>query len=280
MGCTLQIFCEQKVFIANSNKILCSTYKKKILCSSNCKCFEWMMHGTHSSAYVLVIPIKRCELTLGMEWFKSLGVVKGDFQKKNTEFSWKERVVVLQAEETRWTQVKEDKDSHEKNRMRLFIIWVERIQHKALKVKGDELIPKENITLLGKFQNLFEESTVWPTYREHDLWKQAIQHIEAGEDSTLTWKRGLLLKIWKWAMGTNSSQQRGIIHTFPLSSATLHSGAQVTTKRIVGLCNRKGLERDVRRFLRKCDTCQHCKHDQSAYLGYLQPLPIPSAVST
>ena len=37
---------------------------------------------------------------------------------------------------------------------------------------------------------------------------------------------------------------------------------------------------DTREFINKCDICQRHKYDASAYLGLLQPLPIPKGVWT
>ncbi|GJU14800.1 retrotransposon-related protein [Tanacetum coccineum] len=42
----------------------------------------------------------------------------------------------------------------------------------------------------------------------------------------------------------------------------------------------KGLKRMVRQFVKECDTCQRQKPDLSAYLGFLQPLPIPERIWT
>lgn len=35
------------------------------------------------------------------------------------------------------------------------------------------------------------------------------------------------------------------------------------------------MKRDVYAYVRECDTCHRCKHDNVAPLGLLQPLPIP-----
>lgn len=46
-----------------------------MLCNSNCVEFERSMQGTDLVTKVLTMPIKGCELILGMELLNSLGVV-------------------------------------------------------------------------------------------------------------------------------------------------------------------------------------------------------------
>lgn len=40
----------------------------------------------------------------------------------------------------------------------------------------------------------------------------------------------------------------------------------------------KGLRKQVKQWVRECDTCQRQKPDLSAYPGLLQPLPIPTQI--
>lgn len=53
---------------------------------------------------------------------------------------------------------------------------------------------------------------------------------------------------------------------------------QATTKRIGSLLYCKGMERDVRNFIRSCDACQRYKCDNAAFPEKLQPLPIPEGM--
>lgn len=48
-----------------------------------------------------------------------------------------------------------------------------------------------------------------------------------------------------------------------------------TVKRLETLFFYKGLEKQLRQFIRECDTCQRFKYDTLAYPGLLQPLSIP-----
>lgn len=66
-------------------------------------------------------------------------------------------------------------------------------------------------------------------------------------------------------------------HTFPEGG---HSGRDLTLKRLKALFTWKGLNKDVRRYVRKCKICQAAKSETVAKPGMLQPLPVPSEVWT
>lgn len=53
-----------------------------------------------------------------------------------------------------------------------------------------------------------------------------------------------------------------------------------TYKRIASAFYWKGLERDVRQFVRACETCQCFKYETVASPALLQPLPIPEHIWT
>lgn len=108
--------------------------------------------------------------------------------------------------------------------------------------------------------------------------KLEIQRILDGSKSKYTWKQCMLLRKGKLVVRMDRGLCQRIIHTFHSSSTAGHSEVHVTTKRIAGFCYWKELERDVRTYIRRCDTCQRCKYDQSSYSGLLQPLLIPTVV--
>lgn len=54
-----------------------------------------------------------------------------------------------------------------------------------------------------------------------------------------------------------------------------HSGISATTQRVGALFAWRGMKRDIRNYIRRCDVCQHNKAEQVASPGMLQPLPIP-----
>lgn len=65
VGCTTQATRRQRVMVANGDNLVCN---------SQCKDFEWSIQGTNFVTDVLIMPIKGCELILGMEWLNAFGV--------------------------------------------------------------------------------------------------------------------------------------------------------------------------------------------------------------
>lgn len=53
-----------------------------------------------------------------------------------------------------------------------------------------------------------------------------------------------------------------------------HSGALATSKRIGSIFFWKGLEKDVRNYVKGCTICETCKYENVKTSGLLQPLPI------
>ena len=62
------------------------------------------------------------------------------------------------------------------------------------------------------------------------------------------------------------------LHESPLGG---HSGIQNTYLRVKQLFHWPRLKTEVKDFVLACDTCKRCKYENIAYLGLLQPLPIP-----
>lgn len=59
-----------------------------------------------------------------------------------------------------------------------------------------------------------------------------------------------------------------------------HYGRDVTTSRVKSLFYWKGMTKDILIFVKNCGVCQKNKPDLAAYLGLLQPLPIPNQIWT
>jgi hypothetical protein len=59
-----------------------------------------------------------------------------------------------------------------------------------------------------------------------------------------------------------------------------HSGYEKTLYRAKRDCYWQGMRKDIKKFIRECDTCQENKHYNLFPARLLQPLPIPSRVWT
>lgn len=88
IGCLAQPITKQKVMVVNGDKLIYD---------SICNHFKWCMQGQWFEASVLLMPLKGCELILGMEWLNSLGMVKWDFPNLRMEFCIQGKEAVLQS---------------------------------------------------------------------------------------------------------------------------------------------------------------------------------------
>jgi len=79
-------------------------------------------------------------------------------------------------------------------------------------------------------------------------------------------------------VGNVPSVKQQVLQLFHDSSTGGHSGTQVTKKKIASFLYWKGLNKDVRNYMKVCVVCQKNKPDLSAPAGLLQPLPIPNAI--
>lgn len=62
-------------------------------------------------------------------------------------------------------------------------------------------------------------------------------------------------------------------HSTPVGG---HSDIDTTTRKVLAYFYFKGIRANIASFVKKYDICQQNKYDTSAFLGLLQPLPIPS----
>ncbi|KAJ7946901.1 Ty3/gypsy retrotransposon protein [Quillaja saponaria] len=76
-------------------------------------------------------------------------------------------------------------------------------------------------------------------------------------------------------VGADEVLRKELLELFHSSPGGGHSGMYATSKRISGIFYWKGLQKEVRNFVRTCEVCQRFKTENVAYPGLLQPLPIP-----
>lgn len=66
-------------------------------CSSRVNEFIWTIQGKRFAVNVLLMPLKGCELILGIEWLNAVGVFKWYFPKRTMEFLLDGETVILRA---------------------------------------------------------------------------------------------------------------------------------------------------------------------------------------
>jgi hypothetical protein len=73
------------------------------------------------------------------------------------------------------------------------------------------------------------------------------------------------------------AQVLAFVHSDPSAG---HSGYEKTLHRAKRDFYWKGMQKDIKRFIRECEVCQRNKYENISPAGLLQPLPIPSRVWT
>jgi hypothetical protein len=63
------------------------------------------------------------------------------------------------------------------------------------------------------------------------------------------------------------------LHTSPIGA---HSSFPATYRRVKQLFAWQGLKKTVLQFVQSCEVCQKAKSERVKYMGFLQPLPVPS----
>lgn len=88
----------------------------------------------------------------------------------------------------------------------------------------------------------------------------------------------MLKKKGRLVVGKDVRLRQKLIGLFHNSAMGGHSGSQATYKRLQLVFYWKGMEREVRAFVRECTICQVCKYETNKPAGLLQPLPIPERI--
>lgn len=140
----------------------------KLPCNSVCRGFEWTMQGDTLQKRCTNYAYQGVRIDHGNGMTQLSGVLKWDFPKMQMEFAWNGGRVVLQAEEAESVQMKEGKVSHSKDKVGVFLMQEDQEQRKEIGNKQETTIPKGIITLLEKFQHLFEKPKTLPPHRSQD----------------------------------------------------------------------------------------------------------------
>ncbi|KAJ9557389.1 hypothetical protein OSB04_012003 [Centaurea solstitialis] len=76
-------------------------------------------------------------------------------------------------------------------------------------------------------------------------------------------------------VGDNDDLRRELIEFFHASALGGHSGVHATKQRLARSVYWKGMQAQVRNFVRSCHVCQQSKYETAASSGLLQPIEIP-----
>ncbi|GJY33020.1 retrotransposon-related protein [Tanacetum coccineum] len=124
--------------------------------------------------------------------------------------------------------------------------------------------------LLPKIVNSWKNDTVL---------QAIITRLQKGENvKHYTWNHDQLRRKGKLVIGNDTMLRQALLVHFHNDSVGGHSGNTTTVNRHSGMCYWKKMRHDVKTFVASCTVCQRSKYDLAAYLGLLQPLPVPNLI--
>ena len=100
----------------------------------------------------------------------------------------------------------------------------------------------------------------------------------SGMSSKYSWQGDQLKRKGKLVVGQDATLKEELLSLFHNSPTKGHAGAEATMKRLGSVYYWKGLNKQVREFVRTCTICQQFKYDSTTSSGLLQPLLIPERI--
>jgi hypothetical protein len=95
-----------------------------------------------------------------------------------------------------------------------------------------------------------------------------------------SFRDGLLLYKHKILLGKSPQLKNQVLHYVHSDPIVGHSGYDRTLQQAKRDFYWQGMRKEIKRFIRECDTCQQAKYENTSPAGLLQPLPIPTRVWT
>ncbi|GKB74012.1 transposon ty3-G gag-pol polyprotein, partial [Tanacetum coccineum] len=156
--------------------------------------------------------------------------------------------------------------------------------------KGSENVVADALSRMDSSGELLQisvssvSSDVWDKLK--DSWKNdldaqnLIKTLEnhSYKGNKYSWTGEILRRKGKVVVRNDPELRKELVQLFHDEAIGGHSGAYVTMKKLGALFYWKGLKKMVKQMVRDCDVCQRQKPDLSAYLGLIQPLPIPERI--
>jgi len=107
--------------------------------------------------------------------------------------------------------------------------------------------------------------------------KPLLEGLTLGADvgNGYTLNKGMLRYQARVVIGDKSDLKRKIFQALYESPMGGHSGEQNTYLRVKRVFYWPRMKSEIKELVQACDTCKRCKSKTVAYLGLLQPLPIP-----
>ncbi|GKB67311.1 transposon ty3-G gag-pol polyprotein [Tanacetum coccineum] len=123
------------------------------------------------------------------------------------------------------------------------------------------------------------------------VYKKGVDNVTADALSRMQNPAGLLsligrtsvttvLRKGKLMVGNDEVLRKKLLQQVYRGGSGGHSGVKVTTHKLCSMFYRKKIRKEVKQFVRNCEVCQRYKPNLEAYLGLVQPLPIPTSIWT
>jgi len=141
----------------------------------------------------------------------------------------------------------------------------------------DDLDSQEGVLCMLSFPSLAWLTNLKTSYAiDHQL-QGILQALNLGKNvpKGYSLQNGLLLYKGRIYLGTCEALKTVFLHQVHDSPLRGRSGFLKTLHRVKRDLYWLGLRADVRKLVRKCDTCQRLKSETCNPAGLLQPLPIP-----
>ncbi|KAK4283600.1 hypothetical protein QN277_000533 [Acacia crassicarpa] len=117
----------------------------------------------------------------------------------------------------------------------------------------------------------------WEDDSEIQLLVQRLQQGN-GVEGKFSWFDDLLHKGSRLVVGNSPTVKQKILEWLHSSYLGGHSGINATYQRVKTLFWWRHMYDEIKDFIKHCDVCARCKYETVAYLGLLQPLPVPNRV--
>ncbi|KAF5783699.1 putative nucleotidyltransferase, Ribonuclease H [Helianthus annuus] len=142
------------------------------------------------------------------------------------------------------------------------------------RVQGSELF----VTAVSQLEPLLLDRIVASQRDDVDL-QQLVTRVKEGVGHTkYKWNGRWLARDNRIVVGNDSGLREDMVKLCHESPIGGHSGVRATVQRVKGLFHWRGINKVVRRVVRKCDVCMRAKTENTAPAGLLQPLPVPEMI--
>ncbi|GJU67579.1 hypothetical protein Tco_1253838 [Tanacetum coccineum] len=163
LGCRTSKICPLQVSVANG-QVMSSVYE--------CKNFKWSLQGQVFETDVMILPLGRCEMVLGIQWLATLGKIQCDFKNLVMEFVVKGQRCILRGTTQsvlQWMQGRHVSSSLNQIGTEISSMAMCIYPATSMQLSGKNTQSKPQIqTLLKEFTIVFTEPKGLPPNRSHD----------------------------------------------------------------------------------------------------------------